>query len=251
MANGEFIGFSDCDDSRLENMYESLYNSAIENNSSVVFSDALVRNNGFDCKYCYNEPTKEGVIRSLLLPMEHKNNKNYLSKSVWSSIYKRSFLVSNNILFIDQRIYLSEDTLFNLKVYLHTDKIFYVNAPFYIWEKRSDSLSSLWVDNIAVMSISFFEIILADLKITDQFTKYYNEWIILLENSLRSYYFHYINLNVSEKKRLANLLVKGRFPIVNRFEDLKLISMKRIKIYLLVFKLYLYHSFTNIQFKII
>lgn len=238
-AIGEYIGFSDCDDTRLLNMYEELYSAAKDNNSDVVFSDAFIRVDSIDYLHCYNVSTKVEVIKSILLPMEHKNNKCYLSKSVWHSIYRRDMLMSNHIVFLDQRKFLSEDTLFNLKVFLNTKNVFHLNNAFYIWIKRKESLSNVWVDDIALKSIAYFETIFDELIKSNKFIENYNEWIVLLENYLRNYYLHYLKLKLTDRKRLSKVLIKGKFPLFSSYEDLKLFSKKRIKLYFFVSKLYL------------
>lgn len=240
-AEGEYIGFSDHDDIRDLKMYELLYLSAKENDSDITFSDAIIRTAYEDKIYKYNNPTREAIIRSIILPMEHKNNENYLSKSVWSSIYRRKFISSNNVLFKDKHIYFSEDTLFNLKAFLTTKKISYVDKALYVWVKHESSLSNQWVAAVALKSISYHEEILKYLKSTNQFERYKKEWIISLDDTLNSYYTYFKQLSIEQKMRLGQLLDEGIFPFFSHYDSLKFISKKRLKLYMFVVELKLYY----------
>ena len=94
IAQGEYIGFSDDDDYRELTMYEELYITAKEKDVDIVFSDTTIISEEYSniIKYKYKDPSKTGVIGSIILPMEHSLNKNILSKSVWSSLYKNSLI---------------------------------------------------------------------------------------------------------------------------------------------------------------
>lgn len=237
-AQGEYIGFSDHDDTRNLNMYEVLYEEAKRNNNDIVFSNSVIRTNETDTPYIYGDPSITGVIRSLVLG-DNAKNENFLSAAVWSSIYKREFINSNNLHFWDRKKCLEEDIPFNLSAFLKASTVSYVNNTFYIWNKYDSSLSEQWGTNEGLTRLCFFELITQTLKEAGEFKRYRNEWLIALAESLRVYYFHYSNLPAEYKRRLGKLLYYGKFPILGRYEKLKIISKKRLTLYLFVLQLYI------------
>ena len=240
-AKGEYIGFSDHDDTRRLDMYEKLYIAAKKNDLDIVFSNAIIRiNNKKKILYQYNDTSKEGVISSLVIG-DNPANKNYLSATVWASIYKREVIYNNKLVFYSRKEYLEEDRPFNLSVFLLAKKVGHVNEAFYVWNKHESSLSEEWGVDEGLTRLSFFEVMTQTLRDANEFDHYRKEWVISLENSIRVYYVHYKNLKVDHKKRLGKLLYEGRFPIFGRYEDLKIISKKRIKLYVFVLNLYLDH----------
>lgn len=237
IATGEYIGFSDHDDIRSLDMYELLYFEAKKNDADIVYSDTIIRIDDVDKIYTYNNSTRDGIIRSLILPMDSTNN--YLCKSVWSSIYKNNFLKANNLIFKDRDICFSEDTLFNLNAFLSTTNICYFKKPLYVWIKHENSLSEQWITNVGLKLLCFFEFMYADLIKSNQFDNFFKEWVFLIEDSLRVNLYHFQKLANSEKSRLVKLLYISRFPVFGKYKELKFFSKKRIKIYIFNLKLIL------------
>ncbi len=236
IAQGEYIGFSDHDDIRSLEMYELLYLNAKKNDSDIVFSDSIIRKDDSNEIVKYDDPNRDGIIRSVILPMDLNNN--YLCKSVWGSIYKKKYLQDNNFIFTDRDVCFSEDTLFNLKAFLKTTKISYIDKPLYVWIKHENSLSEQWTCNIGLKLLSFFELMYEDLVNAKQFDDYFNEWSVLIEDSLRVNLYHFERLVLKDKRRLAKLLYISGIPVFGHFNELKLLSKKRIKLYFFVLKLY-------------
>lgn len=240
-AKGEYIGFSDHDDTRRLDMYENLYIAAKGNDLDIVFSNTIIRKiNNEEILYQYHDSSKEGVICSLVLG-DNPENKNYLSAAVWASIYKREVIHNNKLVFYSRKENLEEDRPFNLSVFLLAKKVGHVNEAFYVWNKHESSLSEEWGVDEGLTRLSFFEVITKTLRDANEFDHYRKYWIISLENSLRAYYVHYKNMKVDHKRRLSKLLYEGRFPVFGKYEDLKIISKKRIKLYVFVLNLYLDH----------
>src|SRR5574344_165141 len=115
-AKGEFIAFVDSDDYVEKNMYELLYNKAIQDKSDIV----LCGNNIVDLNY--NLLKKENVILE-------NNNVDFLREkvAVWNKIYKKSIL--NDISFRKKVWY--EDLDYSLKLVFNRYKISYLNKCLY------------------------------------------------------------------------------------------------------------------------
>jgi hypothetical protein len=163
--------------------------------------------------------------------MEHPSNKNYLSDSVWSSVYKREFLQNHLISFKNRNIYFLEDTLFNLEAFLSVKKVTFVDEAFYYWVKNEGSLSNQWVTNVAEKSLNYYEYVFQLLKERNRYDEFRKEFIESVDDSLCSYFSYYKNLPKELKIRLKKLLINAKYPIFSKFRNLKLISKKRVKLY--------------------
>jgi glycosyltransferase involved in cell wall biosynthesis len=231
IAQGEYIGFSDADDYHEPDMYEKLYQAGVANQSEIVFSNSYIVNNEITTRVNYQDPSINGIIKSIILPMEHPSNKNYLSDSVWSSVYKREFLQNHLISFKNRNIYFLEDTLFNLEAFLSVKKVTFVDEAFYYWVKNEGSLSNQWVTNVAEKSLNYYEYVFQLLKERNRYDEFRKEFIESVDDSLCSYFSYYKNLPKELKIRLKKLLINAKYPIFSKFRNLKLISKKRVKLY--------------------
>ncbi|WP_407454506.1 glycosyltransferase [Methanobrevibacter sp.] len=141
IARGKYIHFMDSDDYLSPTAYEKLYNLAENNNVDMVigkvlrfgryniWQDYIFKRafNGFDKDF-------EGFNLSERIQI--------LSDTViWNKLYRRDFLLENDILFPDKKIYF-EDILFSLKAYLLSDSISYLNDVVYYWRFRNDHTST-------------------------------------------------------------------------------------------------------------
>jgi hypothetical protein len=241
IAKGEYIGFSDHDDTRSLDMYEMLYARAKSIDADIVFSSSYVNNNAKVESVKYNNPSKKSILRSLILPIDNKLNENRLSKSVWASIYKKSFIESNSLKFKDRRIYYEEDTLFNLKAFLSTNKISYVDKEFYVWNKSIDSESNKPDVNVAIKQINFLNEMFQYLCEKDELDNYKNEILILISEwiSSRNNFPFYNKLSPTQKYSLLTILRKIHFPFYGKSNDLKFFGRRRIKLSVFIVLLYL------------
>lgn len=115
LAEGEYISFVDSDDFIERTMLEDLY--CASNNHDIIFSDFIF----------YDEKSKKEIKNEReILFSENKGSCFYLygSTVVWNKIYKREFLLKNNLFFKEGIIY--EDELFTFKSSFLAEKIKYV-----------------------------------------------------------------------------------------------------------------------------
>ena len=127
-ATGEYIGFVDSDDYIELDMYEKMYNKAIEENSDMV-----------ECDFYWKYPNKIrkdiGVI--------YDNKKEAIVKArvvAWNKIIKREILEKTKILFPKGLKY--EDIEFSYKLIPSLDKISFVKEPLVYYIQRDTSLAN-------------------------------------------------------------------------------------------------------------
>ena len=125
-ATGEYIGFVDSDDYVAKDMYEKLYNKAIEDNADIV-----------NCGY-YRETETRCVEKETVYNPEFGNsvfeNPYLIVDSVpyiWNKIFKRKIIEDNKIRFPNLKIY--EDLVFTYELFVEANKISKVFEPLYFY----------------------------------------------------------------------------------------------------------------------
>ena len=234
----KYIGFADHDDylecSAYERLMSAANNKGLE--ADVVFANSFIENKYSSARIYFNDPSWEGMIRSLLLPQDSKYNPNFLVRSVWNSVYKTSFIEQNTICFKDRNLYLEEDTLFNLEVYIKTKNITYLNSFVYHWVIHETSTSAKLEDPDEVSEKMLRYLIHEwSLLSTSRLYEFRRDFQVMVSFYLREYYFYIKIKNKEYKNALARLLHDCSFPIIGRYENLKLFSKKRLKLLGLVF----------------
>ena len=141
IAHGSFIGFVDPDDYVSENYFGSMYRMARLNNADIVMTNNVVRfpsrsvrhkNMGFRIDKKIDDNVKINILKT--------------TGVTWNKIYKRDFLISNNILFPEIKTmgtdnYITTLALFFAKRIKTTDKViyYYRENPNSIINKKKDA----------------------------------------------------------------------------------------------------------------
>lgn len=145
MVNSEYFGFVDSDDLVEPNMFESLYNSAISNNSDVVFSN-------FYWTYPdYEKESKDGPF---------SNNKEILISmfaTLWNKLYKTDFIKSLDIHFPTGYRY--EDASFLYKISPYIGKWSYIDESFVHYRQTLGSITHNHNDRVKDMIYVFDDIL--------------------------------------------------------------------------------------------
>jgi glycosyltransferase involved in cell wall biosynthesis len=241
VATGKYIGFSDHDDWRELNMYEKLYEKAKQENADIVTSNSYLVRNDIREIHKYNNSSCEGIISSIILPIWSQMNPNTLSKSVWASIYRKSFLSSYNIYFPDKRIYHEEDTLFNLMAFIHASKICHLDEVFYNWIIHETSASNQQISNPIISEFNLFRSIEDILRKNNLLKKYQKELGILISTNIFANIYQYRNLTNPEFKCTSRFLFYLKMKFVDRTLIINISKKKLFWFYILKIKLIIYN----------
>lgn len=137
-ATGDFIGIVEPDDYIALNMYEDLYNLATENNADIVKSPFF---ENFDTpkkkeisKINWNKSHK---LPNKIFSLEECPLFLFFHPSVWSCIYKKTFLEENNIKFIEAKGAGWTDNPFQVETMISAKRIFYTGKAYYYWRIRN------------------------------------------------------------------------------------------------------------------
>ena len=155
VATGEYIGFVDSDDFVAPDMFQVLYEKALQYNSDLVMSGVLfvdgnmfsstgecVRKDYFekDTHYETEEQLKElrmGIIGSK--PQDEDDSK--YGMSIWKNLFRHSIIKENNLFFQSEREILSEDALFMIDFISCIKKATGINEAFYSYCRNGESIS--------------------------------------------------------------------------------------------------------------
>lgn len=126
IATGDYIAFIDNDD-----YIEKDYIQTLVENS---------KNGFYDIVFCgYRRPDEKGKIIKELHASENEWSK-FLITAPWAKIYKKSYLIDYNLLFLDNNI--GEDVYFNLQAFLLTKQIKAIDYVGYNWFFNTKSISN-------------------------------------------------------------------------------------------------------------
>ena len=149
IATGEYVAFVDSDDYVDLNMYEKLYKAAEENNNEAVFcgfKKEFSPNRFIECKECdtyteYSSDKMNELVLDFIAAPPHCKSEYIHDMSVWHSIYKRSIIEDNNIRFISERDYASEDIPFQIDFLKCCKKVGFIPDIFYVYCYNGGSLT--------------------------------------------------------------------------------------------------------------
>lgn len=168
-ASGEYICFVDSDDYVTENMCEVLYNCAKRNEADVVYGGIYIDNNNgkIIMKPCVKDEKKwqgENEVKELLLDFiatkpECKND-TIMEVSVWKALFKKEIFDKNNIRFVSEREFISEDVIFDIDFFLKSNCIVAIPDCIYYYCVNENSLSKTFRDDrFKKVKILYYEII--------------------------------------------------------------------------------------------
>lgn len=180
-AKGEYISIVETDDYIKKDMLENLYNL-----SEYGYID-IVKTTFY---HVYEESGKQKILvdkakRNLTYPgtvFVVKNCPLFLEghPSIWAAIYKRSFLINNNIKFIEENGGGWVDNPFFYETALKAERIVYKDIPYYYYRESNENSSS---NNLRDLSVPIKRIdemfdILDDMNCNDKEIKshYINDY---------------------------------------------------------------------------
>ncbi len=142
LANGEYIGILEPDDYADNEMFESLYKIAKQNDLDVVKSNY----------YIYREKIGTNVFEEVLIDRPYNKVTSIiedpsivtLRPCIWSAIYKREFILKNNIKFNETPGASYQDTAFSFKTLMYANRIMFIKEPYlhYRFDNEDSSVNS-------------------------------------------------------------------------------------------------------------
>ncbi len=136
IARGEYLAFADHDDYMLPNMYETLYNAAINQSIDIVISTPTLERQGEITHKDISELNTTGNKADHLLHdlLSYGGEKQDISDYCYihNILYKKQIISNNGIRFVDTNHISNEDVIFNIEVLLHSPSVGYWEDGLYI-----------------------------------------------------------------------------------------------------------------------
>lgn len=159
-VSSPYFGFLDSDDTVEPNMFETLYNKAIEEESDVVFSD-----------FYWSYPDNENIVKD----GPYSDNKEILTSmfaTLWNKLYRTEFIKGLNIDFPTGYRY--EDASFLYKITPYIQKWSYVATPFVHYRQTAGSITHNHNERVKDM-IHVFEDLIKFYKERNHYLSYEKE----------------------------------------------------------------------------
>ena len=210
-ATGDYIMFVDNDDFLDDDYLETYINEVETNDYDIVLGG-------------YKRVTNEKILKKVILNDDEWAK--FVVMAPWAKLYKTSFLVENNTVFLKNNI--GEDVYFNLKAVLMTDKIKIINYAGYNWFFNTESVSNTNQKNIKNLSVynllnNCYEMLKKEnlidnnYNITQYFFVRYIIWLLLFSTK---------GLNYKDLKKEYNNLFLWLFQRFPKYKKIKVSFFK-------------------------
>lgn len=141
LASGQYIGIVESDDFIEPTMFETLYNIAIKYDADVVKSNFWFYWSNPE-KNELHEYFKKEECNVVIKPSEYDKGSLFGRKpSIWSAIYKRSFIEKNSISFLPTPGASYQDTSFTFKVYSLAERMVCLYDAFLHYRQDNENSS--------------------------------------------------------------------------------------------------------------
>ncbi len=232
-AKGKYLTFLDADDFLEKDSLKNFDLTLKKNNNHDYY---IFKNNIYkDGKYThynneieFSKKIEEKEILDLYLStFGCKVNKFHWIESVWGNLYKKEFIIKNNILF-DKKLEIGEDLMFNYTVWNKSNNAFYSNIVVYNYRINNQSVMHGNIHNLIKKYLKLnevFENLIIQLKFEK---KYYSCFYI---KQLKKYF-----KSTNNYKELYNLVKEHNYYKFSILEIITLNLKFKDKIFLLLFK---------------
>ena len=232
-AKGEYITFVDSDDWIEKESCAQTYAFAKEKNSDIVLFDYTPDDNQYERKVFNSKSIQQLSLEEIdnlqLQTIDLTDFKYVAAVSTWCKLIKLDFCKKNNILF-DTHLTRCVDRPFCYALYNFTDKISYLNATFYHYNKVEGSISNSGFSNINLVIINY---VYSILDVSEKHKTLVSKLIILnFFGSWESYYFNKENVQpfFTRIRELVSITQDPRFKAALQYSNLSDVKSKTIRI---------------------
>lgn len=200
LARGEYIAVCEADDYILTNKYEIQYNRAIQENADIIsgcyYNFFSVR----EKEYRYSVDTgMVGESYDCLIEIAKDDYLIHPVNGFWNGLYKRNFLIENNIYMNETLGAAYQDISFSFLAQLYAQRIVFLSDKFHCY-CIDNPYASMNSDKCIEMLMREYELLKQQLIHRGLWDKYR---IIFLEWEICSYKHFLEFLTVDEKRELA------------------------------------------------
>lgn len=140
-ATGEYLGIVEPDDYVMLDMYETLYNKAVENNLDFIKADFKRFLGEKDNRtFIYEKLDNKNKYYNQVLNPQENIDLFKLAMNTWSGIYKLEFLNKNHIRHNETPGASFQDNGFWFQTFALAQRVYFIDKPFYM--NRRDNINS-------------------------------------------------------------------------------------------------------------
>lgn len=228
-ATGKYLMFVDSDDMLLKGWSEKIYKEIVSDEYDVIFHSKYFLK-------AYDDNLSKSEILSYILTY---NDKNIRISGPYSKLFKRTFVIENNIKFKEDLIN-GEDMIYNVETLLRSTSQLLVKDSYYIVRHNAFSATSYFNDKIINSEVSFnkyIKNIFNDYK--DYDSNYIEKVTFLASVRILSYRISLLSKYFVAKEKFREVRNNDFFSNGFRHYKLKVKSKSSILFYLFKYKLYL------------
>ncbi len=168
VATGNYIAFCDSDDWVELNMYEKMYITAINTGADAVYTGIQTIDekgnvhlmNQYDRSEVLNKKEKiVGFAMDMICSRAEDPIESHIAMSAKIVLYRRALIEKNNLKFVSERKFISEDLIWNLDILGNASIVATIPETFYYYYNNSSSLSK----RVRLDRFVFFKSIRAEL----------------------------------------------------------------------------------------
>lgn len=151
-VTGKYVLFVDGDDYIETTLVEKVVYYAITYNADFVrfhnyredikSGKLYIPHNCLSEGIYYEDDILNKIIKPIIGVLPSQTNLNFVGMSVWRNLYKASIIIDNKLKFVSERIYISEDVIFNLNYFLKSKKAYVCSEPLYHYIVNENSLTA-------------------------------------------------------------------------------------------------------------
>lgn len=218
-SSSKYIMFLDQDDVFFENACEVLYNLIETEDADIVSGNYIETINS---KSSLLDWSMVNIAENEIISIDSVDkNKNLLrlNPSIWTKIYKKSFLIENEIFFVNE--ILIEDVIFVSECLLESNHIIFINIPIVNYLIRSHEGKSEDEGSLSIAkNKKVLYALLKGIKIFNKMLKqYHHEYHWLAVRHLNFWMTQFVESNLSRVEKLEILTYAyDLFKDYNRFE---------------------------------
>lgn len=143
-ATGEYIGIVETDDYVPCEMYEELYQIAVENNVDFVKADFYrFTGQGDKLSKAHYKLTDDVSSYNKVIHIKHRQDTFNYVMNTWSGIYKREFLEKNHIRHNETQGASFQDNGFWFQTFIYSERAYFCDKPYYM-NRRDNEGSSVF-----------------------------------------------------------------------------------------------------------
>lgn len=219
VARGDYVCFLDSDDTLDADAFEGCIQALGRGKADACFfgrktgkadGTFLVNKNIPDKLEFIGDEVRKEYSTTYFGPMPNSKEVEYIQASACCAMYRLPIILENNIRFLSERIYLSEDTFFNLDICKYASKIVIIPRDYYNYTYNGESLTKRYNPNRFNQLKSFYSLL----------QKYKDEYIDADSVEERVTYKLYVYLRHTVEYEVKSYKLNGLCNTYKRIKDI-------------------------------